>query len=218
MHINYLLFRHVYTRGRIEVWNNIYACCRKLNNLNFVLQYHDVLQARLYCTRLELQKTLALSAYADETICRLAVVACRVKQERDEAYMKRNALLSELQARTNAHVMMAVEGDSVVPAKSTATGSGVPGGVAGKKSSGSELGLVAEQILSLSRRKEEVAEAKAPVHAADDAGTSAEDTVAYSESAEVEGSVDEKEECCGGGGCSLADVVSSAGKKRGDDA
>jgi hypothetical protein len=210
MHINY-------TRGRIQVWNNIYACCRKLDNLNFVLQDHDVLQARLYCTRLELQKTLALSAYADETICRLAVVACRVKQERDEAYMKRNALLSELQARTNAHVMMAVEGDSVVPAKSTATGSGVPG-VAGKKSSGSELGLVAEQILSLSRRKEEVAEAKAPVHAADDAGTSAEDTVADSESAEVEGSVDEKDECCGGGGCSLADVVSSAGKKRGDDA
>jgi hypothetical protein len=211
MHINYLLFRHVYTRGRIEVWNNIYACCRKLNNLNFVLQYHDVLQARLYCTRLELQKTLALSAYADETICRLAVVACRVKQERDEAYMKRNALLAELQERANAQVMMAVEGDSVVPAKSTATGSGVPG-VAGKKSSGSELGLVAEQILSLSRRKEEVAEAKAPVHDDDDAG------IADSESTGVEGSIDEKEECCGGGGCSLGDVVSSAGKKRGDDA
>jgi hypothetical protein len=230
-----------------------------------------------------------VSADADETICRLAAVARRVKQERDEAYVKRNALMAELQARRNAQAMMAAlasgppgaafspsscyanrafvfpapfgrptttqeqyyaratgasycnassssrtsgqdsfdpntflvdaaEGDSVAPAKATATGSDAPG-MAGKgKSSRSELGLVAEQILRLSRKKEEVAEAPAHDDDDDDAGTSAEETVADSESTEVGGSVDEKEECCGGGGCSLGDVVSSAGKKRGDDA
>jgi hypothetical protein len=117
----------------------------------------------------------------------------------------------------NTFLVDAAEGDSVAPAKATATGSDAPG-MAGKgKSSRSELGLVAEQILRLSRKEEEVAEA--PAHDDDDdAGTSAEETVADSESTEVGGSVDEKEECCGGGGCSLGDVVSSAGKKRGDDA
>lgn len=239
-----------------------------------------VLQEKLYCTRLELQKMLALSADADETICRLAAVARRVKQERDEAYVKRNALMAELQARRNAQVMMtalapgppaaafaasscygnrtlvvpvpfgrvttqeqyyaraagvsycyassssgqdsfnpdmflvdAAEGNSVARAKTTATGSGAPGMAGKKKSSGSELGLVAEQIFRLSRKKAEVAEAEAPVQDDDDAGTSAADSESTED--EVGGSVDEKEECCGGGGCSL---VSSAGKKRGDDA
>jgi hypothetical protein len=87
----------------------------------------------------------------------------------------------------------AAEGDSVVPA----TGSGTPV-VAEKKGSGSELGLIAEQILRLSRKKEEVI--KARVH--DDAGTSAEGTFADSESTKVG---------------NLGDVVSSAGKKRGGD-
>ncbi|KAM0887607.1 hypothetical protein ACQ4PT_028905 [Festuca glaucescens] len=212
------------------------------------MQDPSVLQERLYCTRLELQKTLALSADADETICRLAAVARRVKQERDEAYVKRNSLMAELQARRNAQVMMAAlasgppaaafapsgcygsralvpfgrvtaqeqyharaagvsyyyassssrtsgqdsfdpntllvaaaEADSVAPAKATATttGSGAPGMAGKKKSSGSELGLVVEQILRLSRKKEEVAEAEAPVHDDDDAGTSAEDCCGF---------------------------------------
>ncbi|KAM0928531.1 hypothetical protein ACQ4PT_002533 [Festuca glaucescens] len=66
-----------------------------------------VLQEKLLCTRLELQKTQALCADADETICGLAAAARRMTQERDEAYMKRNALLAELQAERNAHMMMA---------------------------------------------------------------------------------------------------------------
>jgi hypothetical protein len=86
--------------------------------------------------------------------------------------------------------MMAAEGDFVALAKRTDTGSGAPGMAGKKKSSGSELGLVAEQIL-LSQKKEEVAEAKAPVHDDNDAG------IADSESTGVEGSIDEKEECCG---------------------
>jgi hypothetical protein len=89
----------------------------------------------------------------------------------------------------------AAEGDSVV----RATGSGWPVMAEKKKGSGSELGLVAEQILRLSRKKEEAVEAR--VH--DDAGTSAEGTFVDSESTKVG---------------DLGDVVSSAGKKRGEDA
>jgi hypothetical protein len=48
-----------------------------------------------------------LCADADEAICGLAVAARRVTQERDEAYVKRNALLAELQAKRNAQIMMA---------------------------------------------------------------------------------------------------------------
>jgi hypothetical protein len=48
-----------------------------------------------------------LCADADEAICGLAAAARRVTQERDEAYMKRNALLAELQAKRNAQIMMA---------------------------------------------------------------------------------------------------------------
>jgi hypothetical protein len=50
---------------------------------------------------------LALSADADETICRLAAVARRVAKERDEACMKYKGMLAELQARRNAQMMMA---------------------------------------------------------------------------------------------------------------
>jgi hypothetical protein len=71
----------------------------------------------------------------------------------------------------------AAEGDSSVPA----TESGWPVMAEKKKGSGSELSLVAEQILRLSRKKEEVVEAR--VH--DDAGRSAEGTFADSESTEV---------------------------------
>jgi hypothetical protein len=80
------------------------------------------------------------------------------------------------------------------------------------KSSGSELSLVADQMIRLSRVKEEVVEA--PMHDDNDAETSAEETVVDSDLTED----DEKEECCSGVGGSLEDVVSSAGKKQGDDA
>jgi hypothetical protein len=75
------------------------------------------------------------------------------------------------------------------------------------KSSGSELSLVADQMIRLSRVREEVVEDN-------DAETSAEETVVDSDLTED----DEKEECCSGVGGSLEDVVSSARKKRGDDA
>ncbi|CAM0872565.1 unnamed protein product [Alopecurus aequalis] len=232
----------------------------------------SVIKEKLNCTRLELQKTLALSADADDTLCGLGSALRRVAQEREEAFRQRNALLAELQARRNAQAMMAAlasggspaaaafschsnqsfvvpfgrmtaqeqyyaraagvsycfasslsrtsgqdsfdpdmflvdaaEGDSAAPA--TATVSGVPG-VEGKKSSGSELGLVAEQILGLPRMKGEAVEA--PVHDDDD-GTSVEEASADSESTEVD-----DENFCGGGGGSLADVVSAAGKKQSD--
>jgi hypothetical protein len=80
------------------------------------------------------------------------------------------------------------------------------------KSSGSELSLVADQMIRLSRVKEEVVEA--PIHDDNDAEMSAEETVVDSDLTED----DEKQEWCSGVGGSLEDVVSSAGKKRGDDA
>ncbi|KQK22293.1 hypothetical protein BRADI_1g66310v3 [Brachypodium distachyon] len=81
------------------------------------LEERSVLEEKLCCTRLELQKTLAVSADADETMWRLAAAARRVAQERDEARNHRNALLAQLQlqaARRNVNagqkMMMAVSG------------------------------------------------------------------------------------------------------------
>ena len=196
---------------------------------------------------------LSLSADADEAMCRLAATFRRVAQEREQAFMQRDALFAELQARRNAQAMMAAlasgspfgchsnraflvpfggrmmtmqeqyyaraagasycfasslsrtsgqdsfdpdmflvdaaEGDSAVPA--TATGSGAPGVAGKRKSSGSELGLVAEQMLRVPRKRGEVVEA--PVRNDDeDAGTSVEEAPADSESTEDAGSVDDE--------------------------
>uniref|UniRef100_A0ACD5W063 Uncharacterized protein n=2 Tax=Avena sativa TaxID=4498 RepID=A0ACD5W063_AVESA len=213
-----------------------------------------VLQEKLYRTRLELQKMLALSADADEIICRLTAEAHKVKQERDEEYMRHNALQAELQARRNAQVMMTAPTygspaavfagsscyanpalmvpapfrqmttqeqqyyawtagvsycfassppphmfDSFVPAAAT----GIMPGTAGKKRSASELDLVVQQMLHLSRKKGEVVEA--PVHEEDNdavAGTTSnEETMSDAGLTEV-----------GGDEYSLAD--SAASKKQ----
>jgi hypothetical protein len=69
------------------------------------------------------------------------------------------------------------------------------------KSFGSELSLVADQMIPLSRVKEEVVEA--PIHDDNDAETSAEETVVDSDLTED----DEKEESCSEVGGSLEDVV-----------
>ncbi|KAF7042131.1 hypothetical protein CFC21_051813 [Triticum aestivum] len=251
----------------------------------------SALEEKLYCTRLELHKTRAVSADADETICRLAAAARRMAQERDEAWNQRNALLAELHARRNAQMMMALAAGPprpfagyngrpaffapaaaaaapfgrmptpmqqmyaraagasycfasssaaaaagnglffhslasssqdqfdpdmflVDPAESPAdsvsatTGSAAPD-LQVAKSSGSELDLVAEQMLR-TRKKGKVAEAVRD----DDEGPASVEVVADAGAAEAGGSLDEK--CGGGGGCSLADVVNSAGKKRDD--
>ncbi|KAM3314113.1 hypothetical protein ACQJBY_033148 [Aegilops geniculata] len=254
----------------------------------------SALEEKLYCTRLELHKTRAVSADADETICRLAAAARRMAQERDEAWNQRNALLAELHARRNAQMMMALAAGPprsfagyngraaffapaaaaapfgrmptpmqqmyaraagasycfassssssaaaagnglffhslasssqdqfdpdmflVDPAESPAdsvsatgtTGSAAPD-LQVAKSSGSELDLVAEQML-LTRKKGKVAEAVRD----DDEGPASVEAVADAGATEAGGSLDEK--CGGGGGCSLADVVNSAGKKRSD--
>uniref|UniRef100_A0ACD5VDG7 Uncharacterized protein n=1 Tax=Avena sativa TaxID=4498 RepID=A0ACD5VDG7_AVESA len=218
----------------------------------------NVLKEKLYRTRLELQKMLALSADADEIICRLTAEAHKVKQERDEEYMRHNALQAELQARRNAQVMMTAPTygspvavfagsgcygnpalmvpalmvpapsrqmttqeqyytraagvsycfassppphmfDSFVPAAATR----IMPGTAGKKRSASELDLVVQQMLRLSRKKGEVLEA--PVHEEDNdavAGTTSnEETMSDAGLTEV-----------GGDECSLAD--SAASKKQ----
>uniref|UniRef100_A0A8I6Y7Y7 Uncharacterized protein n=1 Tax=Hordeum vulgare subsp. vulgare TaxID=112509 RepID=A0A8I6Y7Y7_HORVV len=253
----------------------------------------SALEEKLYCTRLELHKTRAVSADADETICRLAAAARRMAQERDEAWNQRNALLAELHARRNAQMMMALAagpprsfagysgraaffapaaaappfgrmptpmqqmyaraaGASYCFASSTSSSSAAAGNglffhsfasssqdqfdpdmflvdpaespavsvsattrstapdLQVGKSSGSELDLVAEQML-LTRKKGKVAEAVRD----DDEGPSSVEAVADAGETEVGGSLDE-EKCGGGGGCSLADVVNSAGKRRSD--
>ncbi|XBH56802.1 hypothetical protein VPH35_078540 [Triticum aestivum] len=249
----------------------------------------SALEEKLYCTRLELHKTRAVSADADETICRLAAAARRMAQERDEAWNQRNALLADLHARRNAQMMMALAAGPprsfagyngraaffapaaaaapfgrmptpmqqmyaraagasycfasssaapagnglffhslasssqdqfdpdmflVDPAESPAdsvsatTGSAAPD-LQVAKSSGSELDLVAEQML-LTRKKGKVAEAVRD----DDEGPASVEAVADAGATEAGGSLDEK--CGSGVGCSLADVVNSAGKKRSD--
>lgn len=66
---------------------------------------HDLsaLQEKLYRTRFELHNTFALSIVdADNTICSPTTTAARIKEERDEtAYVERNVLQQELQAKRN---------------------------------------------------------------------------------------------------------------------
>jgi len=62
------------------------------------------LEEELGWARLERQKTLALSAEADDAIWHLASLARRRMQERDEARNQARMLLADLQAR-NARVM-----------------------------------------------------------------------------------------------------------------
>ncbi|BAS83559.1 Os03g0279832, partial [Oryza sativa Japonica Group] len=90
-----------------QIWLVCESKVKLLPSPFLCLQERKCLEEKLYWIRLELQRTIALSADADETICKLSSAARRTMQERDEARSQGKILLAELQARRNAHAMLA---------------------------------------------------------------------------------------------------------------